>query len=80
MRIGVEEGLNNVSQALEAKGFEVVTLANDSELNNVDCCVVTGMNSNLMGIQTTSSEVPVVEASGLSANEVCQKVEQKLNQ
>ncbi|RWR08458.1 YkuS family protein [Siminovitchia fortis] len=79
MRIGVEENLSNVSQALMEKGYQVIPLSNASDLNNVDCCVVTGMDSNIMGIETTSTQVPVIEASGLSAEEVCQKVEQKLH-
>lgn len=79
MRIGVEEGLSNVSKVLEEKGYQVVSLSNGSDLNNVDCCVVTGMDSNIMGIEATSTQVPVIEASGLSADEVCQKVEQKLH-
>lgn len=79
MRIGVEEGLTNVSQALEEKGYQVVPLSNASEFENVDCCIVTGMDSNIMGMQTTNTQVPVIEANGLSADEVCQKVDQKLH-
>ncbi|GIN21300.1 YkuS family protein [Siminovitchia fordii] len=79
MRIGVEEGLTNVSQALQEKGYQVISLSGTSDLNNVDCCVVTGMDSNIMGIETTSTQVPVIEANGLSADEICQKVDQKLH-
>ncbi|RST73119.1 hypothetical protein D4T97_014685 [Siminovitchia acidinfaciens] len=79
MRIGVEESLSNVSQALEEKGYQVVTLSNASDVNNVDCCVVTGMDSNIMGMQTTTTQVPVIDANGLSADEICQKIEQKLH-
>lgn len=79
MKIGVEQSLTNVSDALRSKGYEVIPLSNESDVKDVDCCVVTGMDSNIMGIQTTSTEVPVIEASGLSAEEVCQKVESKLD-
>jgi len=79
MKIGVEEGLTNVTQALEEKGYEVVTLSNATDLKDCSCCVVTGMDSNIMGIETTSTEVPVIEASGLSAEEVCSEVEQRLH-
>ncbi|MBD8004995.1 YkuS family protein [Bacillus norwichensis] len=79
MRIGVEEGLTNVSQALEEKGYQVVSFSPSSNLNNIDCYVVTGMDSNFMGIETTSTQVPVIEAHGLSADEICQKVEEKLH-
>lgn len=79
MRIGVEESLSNVSQALKEKGYQVVPLSNASDVNNVDCCVVTGMDSNIMGMQTTTTQVPVIEANGLSANEICQKIDQKFH-
>ncbi|RST57907.1 hypothetical protein D5F11_019950 [Siminovitchia terrae] len=79
MKIGVEEGLTNVSQALEEKGYQVVSLSTSSNLNNIDCCIVTGMDSNFMGIETTSTQVPIIEAHGLSADEICQKVEEKLH-
>ncbi len=77
-KIGVEESLTNVQEALRNKGYDVIPLHNESDVQNIDCCVVTGMNSNLMGIQTTSMEGPVIEASGLSADEVCQAVEDRL--
>ncbi|WP_339163390.1 YkuS family protein [Siminovitchia sp. FSL W7-1587] len=79
MRIGVEEGLTNVTEALQQKGYEVVSLSNATDLDECDCCVVTGMDSNIMGMQTTTTKVPVIEASGLSAEEVCKEVENKLH-
>jgi hypothetical protein len=79
VRIAVEEGLTNVTEALQQKGYEVVQLSNASDLESCDCCVVTGMDSNIMGMQKTATKVPVIEASGLSAEEVCEEVENKLH-
>lgn len=79
MKIAVEQSLTNVSDALRNKGYEVVPLSNESDVQGVDCCVVTGIDSNVMGMQTISTEVPVIEASGLSAEEICQMVENKLD-
>ncbi|MFC7786165.1 MULTISPECIES: YkuS family protein [Rossellomorea] len=77
-RIGVEQSLQNVVQALREKGHDVVELKQESDANGCDCCVVTGMDSNVMGIQNVATQGSVIEASGLSADEVCQQVESRL--
>ncbi|MFJ8244920.1 YkuS family protein [Peribacillus asahii] len=78
-KIGVEQSLTNVQDALRAKGYDIVELKQESDAQGVDCCVVTGLDSNVLGEQTTSIKGSVIEANGLTADEVCQQVEQKLN-
>ncbi|MBS4176731.1 YkuS family protein [Lederbergia citrea] len=77
-KIGVEQALTNVQQALQEKGHEVIPLHNESDVQNCDCCVVSGIDNNVMGMQTVSMQGSVIEASGMSAEEVCQAVENKL--
>jgi hypothetical protein len=77
-RIGVEESLQNVVQALREKGHDVVELKQESDAQNCDCCVLTGLDSNVMGIANVVTQGSVIEADGLSADEVCQRVESKL--
>jgi hypothetical protein len=36
------------------------------------------MDSNVMGMQDVSTKAPVIEASGLTADEVCSQVESRL--
>lgn len=78
MRIGVEQSLTNVVEALRAQGHEVVELKQESDANGCDCCVVTGMDTDVMGIQNVATQGPVIEASGLSADQICQEVETRL--
>ncbi|WP_286228861.1 YkuS family protein [Neobacillus mesonae] len=77
-KIGVEQSLTNVQQALREKGYDVVELKQESDARNVDCCVVTGLDSNVMGMQDTVSKTPVIDANGMSADEVCREVESRL--
>jgi Uncharacterised protein family (UPF0180) len=77
-KIGVEQSLTNVQKALRERGHEVVPLHQESDAKGCDCCVVTGQDSNVMGIQNAVTSSSVIEASGLTAEEVCQKVEEKL--
>ncbi|MCA1029880.1 YkuS family protein [Bacillus timonensis] len=78
-KIGVEGSLTDVQQALQEKGHEVVQLRQESDAQGCDCCVVTGLDSNFMGMADTATAGAVIEASGLSADEVCQAVESKVN-
>ena len=77
-KIGVEQSLTNVQQALREKGHDIVELRQESDVNGCDCCVTTGLDSNVMGMQNTITQAPVITANGLSASEVCEQVEQSL--
>ncbi|MEK4029668.1 MULTISPECIES: YkuS family protein [Bacillaceae] len=77
-RIAVEQSLTNVTQALQAKGYDVVDLKAAGDLKNCAACVITGIDSNVMGIHDTLTEAPVIEANGLSADEVCQEIEERI--
>lgn len=77
MRIAVEKGLENVKQALRSEGFEITELA-PGRLSGVSAAVVTGMDSNIMGIQDTDGNpFPVIDASGKSADEIVREVRER---
>ncbi|WP_419880988.1 YkuS family protein [Peribacillus sp. B-H-3] len=77
-KIGVEQSLANVQQALVEKGYDVVALNQESDAQGCDFCVVTGLDSNVMGMQDTSIKGSVIDANGLSADEVCEQIQQKM--
>lgn len=76
-RIGVEQSLTNVSEALRERGHEVVELRQEADAQGCDFCVVSGIDSNVMGMQDAAIQGSVIEANGLSADEVCRQVDQK---
>lgn len=78
-RVGVEQSLSDVQQELQSRGFDVVQLKQEQDAQGCDCCVITGQDENVMGIQNTVTEGSVINAHGMTAEEICQKVEQKLN-
>ncbi|PLR80814.1 hypothetical protein CVD25_08025 [Bacillus canaveralius] len=77
-RIGVEQSLSYVQDALREKGYDVVELRQESDAENCSCCVITGLDTDVMGIEDTVTSGPVIEARGLTAEEVCQRVEERL--
>ncbi|PLT31408.1 YkuS family protein [Peribacillus deserti] len=78
-RIGVEESLTNVSEALRSRGHEVVELKQESDAQGCDACVITGLDSNVMGMSDAAIQGSVIEANGLTADEVCSHVENRLS-
>ncbi|RHW42218.1 YkuS family protein [Neobacillus notoginsengisoli] len=77
-KIGVEQSLTNVQQALKERGYDVVELKQESDSADCACCVITGLDSNMMGMHDTVTKASVIEANGLSADEVCSLVENRL--
>ncbi|MFP3916839.1 YkuS family protein [Lysinibacillus telephonicus] len=73
--IGVEQSLSNVEAALQAKGYEVVQLRSEQDASKCDCCVITGQDENMMGISDTTTTAPIIDARGLSADEVLERVD-----
>lgn len=77
-KIGVEQSLTDVQQALREKGYDVVELKQESDAMDCTCCVVTGMDLNVMGMQDTMTTGSVIDAHGMTADEVLSQVEKKL--
>ena len=78
-KIGVEQSLTNVQEALRAKGYDIVELKQESDAKGVDCCVITGLDKNVLGMENASMKGAVIDAHGLSADEICQQVDEKVN-
>jgi uncharacterized protein related to proFAR isomerase len=72
--IAVEQNLSNVVELLETEGYEVVALDN-TDLGSVDAIVVSGADNNLMNIQDTLTEVPVISAAGKTAEEILDEID-----
>lgn len=77
-RIGVEQSLTDVQQALEEKGFDVVALKNEHDATDCDCCVISGLDENMMGIHDIETKGPVIDARGMSADDICREVESRI--
>ncbi|MCT2538125.1 YkuS family protein [Aquibacillus koreensis] len=76
-RIGIEGTLSDVKGALQEKGYDVVELKQENDVNGCDCCVISGQDKNVMGMQDTNFAGSVINADGLTADEVCKQVEQR---
>ena len=74
-KIAVEPTLGDVIQTLQANGHEVVSMDN---LENVSCCVISGQDENMMGVANAVTNAAVINARGMTAQEVLERVYQCL--
>ncbi|MBU5465753.1 YkuS family protein [Virgibacillus sp. MSJ-26] len=77
-RIGVEQSLSNVKDALMEKGYNVVDLKNEEDAKNCDMAVISGQDKDVMGIADVVTENSVINAQGVSAEEVCDMVSERV--
>lgn len=81
-RIAVENTLGNVRDYLTEKGFEVVQLDPHTqtgiEMKNCDALVIAGTDENLMDMANIKSEAPVIDARGMSEEQILNRLEQTL--
>ncbi|MFX3619176.1 MAG: YkuS family protein [Sporolactobacillus sp.] len=78
--IGVEESITDVVDELKGKGYRIVPLKEITDAKGCDVCVVSGLDTNVFGIKDTTIKGSVIEVSGLTAEEVCRRVEEKFKQ
>lgn len=78
-RIGVEGSLTHVKEALMAMGHEVIELKSEADTAHCDCCVISGLDKDVMGMADATIAGPVINASGQNAEEIVQMVNEKLS-
>ncbi|HEX2985321.1 MAG TPA: YkuS family protein [Caproiciproducens sp.] len=78
-KIAVEQNLTPVKDYLSGKGYQVECLdigeESSSNLQNYDAIVVTGQNTNFLGVHDTKTKAAVINADGLSPEEVEKEIE-----
>ncbi|WP_432408837.1 YkuS family protein [Wukongibacter sp. M2B1] len=78
-RVAVEKSLRNVKDYLKEQGYNVESLENNRDkINSFDAIVVTGQNSNFLGMHDTSTNGTVVYAKGLTPEDVHKELQRSL--
>jgi len=72
--VAVEKDLNNVKQALQAAGYQVIDL-DQAQKQEVQCSIITDGDENMLGIQTIMTNTPVINASGMTAQQIIEEVQ-----
>jgi hypothetical protein len=75
-RVAVESSLGNIADALRNSGHEVMDMSGN--LDACDCCVISGEDKNMMGMADRVTNASVINAQGMTADEVVQRVSQSM--
>ncbi|HZK56724.1 MAG TPA: YkuS family protein [Clostridia bacterium] len=83
-RVGIEEGLTNVANFLTDEGYSVKQLSgsmdeNLSSLRNFDAIVISGLNTNMFGYDNVKTNAPIIDADGLTPQEVKNMIDRQIN-
>jgi hypothetical protein len=82
-KIAVQEGLDRVGRYLSDKGYEVDTIGFDAVTkatqNTYDAIVISGMSKDFMGISDTATRAPVIDASGMTEEEVYKQIQSRVH-
>jgi hypothetical protein len=76
-KIAVENSLHNIKEALQKNGHEVVP-AEENNIKNCDCCVISGQDKNVMGMADAVTKASVVNAEGMNEQQVVEAVNQRI--
>ncbi|HOB90697.1 MAG: YkuS family protein [Bacillota bacterium] len=79
-KIGVDRELLPVRDFLRNAGYEVAELdmADSEAIRGFDAVVVSGLRRNMLGIQDTTNQVPIIDAAGMTPREVLNEVRLKI--
>ena len=72
--VGLDKALSNLAEELETEGYEVVIL-DDSNITIVDAIIVGNADLNLLATQDMVIDVPVINATGKTFNEIVEELE-----
>ena len=79
-KIAVQRGLTPVKEYLEGQGYNVVTFEFDAytkaQNEDYDAIVLTGMSSDFLGMQDTATGAPVIDATGMTPEEIFEQINQ----
>ena len=81
-KVAVQNGLSTISDYLCKEGYKVKEFDNRKKnagnfYNKYDAVVVTGENQNVMGVDDTITSTPIINAIGMTPQEVKERIERK---
>lgn len=80
-RVAVEKGLEAVGDYLQHQGFDVIQFqADQTDTMDCDCCVISGMDKNVAGIEDVAFQGSVINADGMTPEEVGEKVRERVGE
>lgn len=81
--IAVEKGLRTVTDYLNAQGYNVEEIdprqrISKDFIDGFDVVVISGMDKDRMGDETTVAKTSIIDASGLTPKDIKDEIERRL--
>jgi len=81
-KVAVQKGLGGVKDYLNSEGYTVKEFDNSKKnaghfLDRYDVVIVTGENQNIMGNEGTISSTPIIDATGMTGEEIKKQIESR---
>jgi len=80
-KVAVERGLEPVARYLEDMGLEVDTVEtgdlSPSQLETYRALIIRGQKQNLLGMEDIKTQVPIIQASGRTPEEIARMIMEK---
>lgn len=79
IKVGIESNLSNVKKYLEenninVKEFDSKKMGSSWTMNRYDAVVVSGSDINIMGIQDAVGKAKIIDASGMTPEEIYNEI------
>ncbi|WZL71597.1 YkuS family protein [Clostridiaceae bacterium 35-E11] len=79
-KIAVEQSLENVKDYLRNRGYDVTDIeSTQSNAKDFDAMVVSGQNSNFLGMHDTNTKAFVINAKGMSVEDIHKELNNRLS-
>ena len=79
-KVAVQKGLTPVQEYLTDHGYYVETFEISDHLetkgNDYDAIILTGLNKNSLGINETTTNAPLIDATGMTPEEIHEQLQQ----
>lgn len=76
-KVAIEDTLHQIRDYLSQNGYHVVDL-NPKKIKHVDAVVISGQDKDVLGIQDITTSAPVINAKGLTAEEVYKQLSERI--
>lgn len=79
-KVAIQKGLKPIKDYLSKEGYTVKEFENRKKnagnfLNRYDAVIVTGENQNIMGVENTISSTSIIDATGMTGEEIKNQIE-----
>jgi hypothetical protein len=75
-RVAVEAGLSPIREYLSSQGYQVEEFSANTNAENLNAIIISGQDDNMMGMQDIQQSCPVINAEGMTPEEVARRLEQ----